>query len=212
MSITTTRYSTLLHARCTEGDVVDRAPYTAPQVYIYMQMVMDLKEIVSRLRKENRSLTNAFVWLCSGNADWQTLVRTLPQKLCDKLPGTVPLLLAGPPKSAPPDISTPDSGNFPNAEETAPPATELPGTPTVPACSEPSRRRNRSLCHQRRSHSKNAVRPGSSRRAGRQVDKPPFDNSNGKHDNITHSLLERFPELAALESEFQDLVSRPAIV
>lgn len=165
---------------------------------------------MSRLRKENQSLTNAFLWLCSGNADWQTLVRTLPQNLCGQLPSTVPLLLTGSQSASDSSASgSASDGRKPvDTEQIAPSTPEPPLTPRFPPRAEPSRRRNRSLCHKRWSHCPS--RPGSDRSASRHAGRPPFSQCNKRNEGLAHRFLEQFPELAALESEFQDLVSRPA--
>jgi hypothetical protein len=175
-----------------------------------IQMVMDLKDIVSRLRKENRSLTNAFIWLCSGKGDWDTLVRTLPQHLCDQLPSTGPqLLTASHPVSACSASGSMIVGrNSAAAERTAPPTPDLPVTPGRPASPEPSRRRNRRLHCGRRSCSKSASGSGGGRPICGQ-DAAPSSAQGNNRQGLPYRFLEHFPELAALESEFQGLICQP---
>lgn len=177
-----------------------------------LQMVMDLKEVVSRLRKENQSLTNAFLWLCSGNADWQTLVQTLPENLFEQLPSSAPRLLTGS-QTAPANSasgSASDSMKAVDVEHSLPPTPEMPGTPALPVCPEASRMRNRSLQGKMRPKSRCKSRTGSGRPASRQADERPSSRCNNAADGVAHRFLEQFPELAALESEFQHLVCRPA--
>jgi hypothetical protein len=174
-------------------------------------MVMDLRKIVSRLRKENQSLTNAFFWLCSGNADWQTLVSSLPKKLCEQLPSKVPLLLtSAQPASHSDNACSAIDGREPgDAVNATPIAPEPPLTPGLPGRSEASQRRNSGIYHKRMARPKSSSRPGSARPASRQAEKPHVHCSDAHAGLTAHRYLEQFPELAALENEFQDLVCRP---
>lgn len=176
---------------------------------------MDLKQVVTRLRKENRSLTDAFLWLASGNADWQTLVQSLPQKLCNQLPSTVPGLLTAP---KPEDDESSSGLALESAKNLAttrsapqspdPPST--PGNPQTPGQldSRPSSQRMDSQSRQRRTRSKHLQHTSSNGAPGKQ---PALytPHVQSRLDKPARRVLERFPELAALESEFQDLVCRP---
>lgn len=176
-----------------------------------VQMVMDLKAVVCKLREENQSLTKAFLWLCSGNADWQTLVQTLPQNLCEQLPSSVPLLLTGLQAVSGSSASgaASDAKKPVDAEQSLPPTPKLPGTPALAPRSEGSRRQNSAHLHKNMTQSKCRSPPVRGRSASRQADERPYSRCSNSDEGVAHRFLEQFPELAALESEFQDLVCRP---
>lgn len=68
-----------------------------------MQLVMHLKDTITKLRLENSALSDAFCLLCNGTADWPTLLESLPQHVAARLPPAGPGLLSPPPSAPPPD-------------------------------------------------------------------------------------------------------------
>ena len=65
-----------------------------------MQLVMQLKDTIATLRHENAALSDAFCLLCTGTADWPTLLESLPRHVAARLPTAAPRSLS-PPPSAP---------------------------------------------------------------------------------------------------------------
>lgn len=168
---------------------------------------MDLKQKISSLRKENQSLTKAFIWLCSGTADWDTLIQQLPQHVSQQLPVSGPPLLtpapshsclsvARPPSSSPDRFSglptrpyTPASAR-PQTCQSTPVLAEVSaeGTFRTPPRTAPASRQSSTMLRSKSGHPWLTEMPPST---------------------AQENLLQ-FPALAALESEFQALFSQPA--
>jgi hypothetical protein len=57
---------------------------------------MQLKETITKLRRENASLSEALCLLCGSSPDWNSLLRTLPLHVVSRLPAKPPPLLTPP--------------------------------------------------------------------------------------------------------------------
>lgn len=168
--------------------------------------MMDLKQKITSLRKENQSLTRAFLWLCSGTADWDTLVQQLPEHVSQQLPPRGPPLLT-PIQS---HSCLPGNPHRPTTSSTS----SVADRPCTPA---PARPRTCQIASNEAylqpaaaSSPLPCTAPGS--RSGSTVQPARIDDAwpPGMPSTAVRNTLLQFPALAALESEFQALVSRPA--
>eukprot|EP00892_Ulva_mutabilis_P007128 jgi/Ulvmu1/4788/UM020_0073.1 len=166
---------------------------------------MDLKQKISSLRKENRTLTKAFLWLCSGTADWDTLIQKLPQHVSQQLP------TSGPP------VLTPMSSRSCATGSSYRPATSdrcsMGSRPCTPAQARPqTSQANSDLRGLATTAHMLLPRTAPGSRTGSVMLSPRSDIacSVSMPSTTVRNTLLQFPALAALESEFQDLVSRPA--
>jgi hypothetical protein len=57
---------------------------------------MQLKETITKLRRENATLSEALCLICSSSPDWDALVRSLPEHVASRLPAQPPSLLTPP--------------------------------------------------------------------------------------------------------------------
>lgn len=171
-----------------------------------VQIVMDLKQKISSLRKENQSLTKAFLWLCSGTADWDTLIQQLPEHVSQQLPASAPPLVSPAPSQSclHGDLVRPSSGSRSSmAARPGTPAVMRPRTSTASPIQAPASAAAPPT-------SSPQIYPGN--RTSLAVVKSGSTNAQppGMPSATVRNNLLQFPALAALESEFQELVSRPA--
>lgn len=170
-----------------------------------MQIVIDLKQKISSLRKENQSLTKAFLWLCSGTADWDTLIQQLPQHVTQQLPACAPPLLTPVPSDS---SMSKDLLPVPTRGSCGPPT-----RPCTPAAPRPKTSQSISIPSNLPSDNACGTPPRTApSRATSAVLATQSENAwpTGMPSSSVQEKLLQFPALAALESEFQALVSRPA--